>query len=197
MTKDPNPKECPIPNAQWPTRTILRGSHSLVIGAWAFFAVGVFGIWACHGLAHAISQDTTPPANKTPDEKTIRALIAQLGDDSFDKREAADKALGALGSAALPLLRKAAADATDLEVRERAAKLVRTIGAAGPGFVLPGSSVRHLAISNDGQTLAFGCENKIVSVYDMKTIKPSAPSSPTWATSRSRSAKPPPRPSPP
>src|SRR5262249_21735318 len=62
------------------------------------------------------------------DEKTIRALIAQLGDDSFVKREQAQKGLAAIGHPALDLLRQAAKEGTDLETRERAAKLVQDIG---------------------------------------------------------------------
>src|SRR5262245_35557560 len=50
----------------------------------------------------------------------IPALIKQLGDDDFDKREAASAALVKAGKAALPDLRKAAAS-TDREVSRRAA----------------------------------------------------------------------------
>jgi WD40 repeat protein len=61
------------------------------------------------------------------DEKTIRDLIAQLGDDSFDKREEADKKLAAIGEPALELLRQAAKANSDAEVRQRAEGLMRTI----------------------------------------------------------------------
>jgi regulation of enolase protein 1 (concanavalin A-like superfamily) len=70
---------------------------------------------------------TPKPQKKLPDEKAIRALIAQLGDDSFEKREEAQKRLGAIGPPALELLRKAAKDGADLETRERAAQLVGQI----------------------------------------------------------------------
>src|SRR5207302_10068817 len=53
------------------------------------------------------------------DDKTIRALIAELGDESFVKREAAQKRLSAIGAAALPLLQTAAKESADAEVRER------------------------------------------------------------------------------
>ena len=76
----------------------------------------------------ALAQDSAPnqktTAEKT-DEKTIRALITQLGDDSFEKREAATKALAAIGLPAFELLRKAAASGADQELRERAAKLAK------------------------------------------------------------------------
>src|SRR5262245_6493446 len=108
---------------------------------------------------------------KESDEKTIRKLIVDLGDNSFEKREAADKSLFELGRPALPWLRKAVTDASDLEARERAAKLVRTLSAGpGPGILLPGASVGEIAIGKDGQTMAFACANKIVSVYDLKTM---------------------------
>ncbi len=52
------------------------------------------------------------------DEKTIATLIKQLGDDSFDIREAADKKLTAIGEPAMDLLKKAAMESTDPEVRQ-------------------------------------------------------------------------------
>ena len=54
------------------------------------------------------------------DEKTLRALITQLGDASFDKREAANKRLADIGAPALLLLKKTAKESDDAEVRERA-----------------------------------------------------------------------------
>jgi hypothetical protein len=77
----------------------------------------------------ASAQGQTPDARKDlPDEKAIRALIAQLGDDSFEKRETAQKRLAVIGLPALELVRKAAKEAADQETRERAAQLVREIG---------------------------------------------------------------------
>jgi uncharacterized protein (TIGR03067 family) len=66
---------------------------------------------------HAAANDR--PATPTQ----LAALVRQLGDDSYSKREAASKVLGALGAPALPALRRAAASA-DPEVRRRAARLV-------------------------------------------------------------------------
>jgi hypothetical protein len=66
----------------------------------------------------------SPAKKDAPDEAKIRALIAQLGDDSFDKREAAQKSLTAIGLPAYELVRRAATEAADLEVRERASRLV-------------------------------------------------------------------------
>src|SRR5262245_35424496 len=56
----------------------------------------------------------------------IASLIRQLGDDEFKIREAASKALDAIGEPALGALRKATSD-DDLEIRTRAGRIVRAI----------------------------------------------------------------------
>ena len=61
------------------------------------------------------------------DEKAIRALIAQLSDDAFVKREAAQKRLAEIGGLALELLKKAAKESPDAETRERATQLIELI----------------------------------------------------------------------
>jgi regulation of enolase protein 1 (concanavalin A-like superfamily) len=79
--------------------------------------------------AQAQDAAKAPEAKKEAvDEKTIRGLITQLGDDSFDNREEAQKRLAAIGMPALDLLRKAAKDGADLETRQRATQLVQEIG---------------------------------------------------------------------
>jgi hypothetical protein len=65
------------------------------------------------------------------DEKTIGALIADLGDDSFDKRDNAHKRLLAIGGPAVELLRKAVKNTSDFEARERAAQLAEAIQELG------------------------------------------------------------------
>src|ERR1700722_1583097 len=60
------------------------------------------------------------------DDTAIARLVRQLGDDSFEKRQAASQALDALGEPALKEL-FAAARSDDLEVRQRAVKLIATI----------------------------------------------------------------------
>jgi len=80
------------------------------------------------GLLASAQQDNGPQAKKpAADEKTIRDLIKQLGDNSFEVREKADKQLQVLGEAALKLLRQAAKADGDLETRQRADQLVRAI----------------------------------------------------------------------
>ena len=81
------------------------------------------GLFA-HSNGAQASQDKKQPVSA----ETIRDLIKQLSDDSFDKREAADKALAAIGAPALELLSKAAAENPDAEVRQCAGDLIRTIG---------------------------------------------------------------------
>jgi WD40 repeat protein len=80
-------------------------------------------------LAAAVQDAPKPLEGKkdTADEKTIRALIAQLADDAYEKREAADKRLAAIGEPALALLKKAAEDNQDAEVRSRAEILIKGI----------------------------------------------------------------------
>jgi uncharacterized protein (TIGR03067 family) len=70
---------------------------------------------ACHGDA-----DSSGSADR------IAALVAQLGDDKFARREAAGRALAAAGRPALPALR-AAAGGSDPEVQQRAEALVADI----------------------------------------------------------------------
>jgi WD40 repeat protein len=81
----------------------------------------------------ALAQENgTAPKNKTTevDEKTIRALIEKLGDGDFDVREAAQKQLTDVGEPALALLRTAAKNHADLEVRERLGQLIQKIGSS-------------------------------------------------------------------
>jgi WD40 repeat protein len=74
-------------------------------------------------------QKDIAPKAKTDivDQKAIGELITQLGDESFAKREAASKRLAGLGEPAFDLLEKAAKDGPDLEVRSRAADVMRVI----------------------------------------------------------------------
>jgi formylglycine-generating enzyme required for sulfatase activity len=57
----------------------------------------------------------------------VAALIEQLGDDQFERREEASRTLRAVGEPALAALRIAGAESHDLEIRQRARQLVREI----------------------------------------------------------------------
>jgi hypothetical protein len=63
---------------------------------------------------------------KKAEDPKIKKLVEQLGSDTFDEREAAYKALDAIGEPALAALRKAVAEG-DAEVRKRADDLVKKI----------------------------------------------------------------------
>ncbi len=80
-------------------------------------------------VAAALQPDAAlSPKQAAAEEKSIKALIVDLGDGSFDKREAAQQRLHDIGVPALRLLQGAVKDGADLETRERAAQLVRVIG---------------------------------------------------------------------
>ncbi len=106
----------------------LRAATVLLV---ALGALDAGGLLTNQSAARAPQADGAPKAmqdKKAPvDAETIRNLIKQLGDDAFDKREAADKALEAIGEAALELLQKAAVDGPDAEIRQRAGQLANRI----------------------------------------------------------------------
>ncbi len=125
------------------------------------------------------------PAKAAPDQKVhvdaekIRDLIKQLGDDSFDQREAADKQLAAIGEPALEFLQKAVMDSTDPEVRERCAQLVRLIGSSlfvqvreFVGHKTPNQPwVSRLVVTPDGrQAISIGAD--ALRCWDLDSGKP-------------------------
>jgi hypothetical protein len=57
----------------------------------------------------------------------VAALIKQLGDHAFARREAARKELEDIGEPALAALRPAATSSDDLEIRRRAERIIQTI----------------------------------------------------------------------
>lgn len=76
----------------------------------------VFGCWLC---ATALEGGAAPKASVSPEwQPRIEALIRQLGDSSFAKREAASKALMAEDERIVPLLDQARKGA-DLELQRR------------------------------------------------------------------------------
>jgi hypothetical protein len=98
--------------------------------------LAMLGFLGLHGtLWSAVDEKGETPAKRaeknTTDEKTIRALIDQLSDDAFEKREAAHKRLAHVGGPALALLKKASKESTDAEVRERATDLIERIQESG------------------------------------------------------------------
>src|SRR5262245_34858558 len=119
---------CPLPARRSPftidgAATIdvgasLRGGdmcwlHPRGIGVVLLVSVGVAGL-----LCGDPSKDASA--------EKIAALVRQLGSESFNEREAAGKALEAVGERALPALRLAVGS-PDPEVRRRADDLIHAI----------------------------------------------------------------------
>jgi WD40 repeat protein len=104
----------------------------------------------------------------------IAELVRQLGDDDFDKREAASKQLEALGDEALAPLRHAASSSADLEVRRRAERAYRALSARLRRFNYEGhaGSVLGVAFSPDSKRV-ISCSNPdgAVRLLDARTGK--------------------------
>ncbi|MBL8796178.1 MAG: PQQ-binding-like beta-propeller repeat protein [Planctomycetia bacterium] len=79
-------------------------------------------------------------------------LIRQLGDDDFETREAATKALTALGLAAEPALQAAATDA-DVERANRAKECLAALGDKRVGCEVLAAAARRLATLNPPRTI--------------------------------------------
>jgi hypothetical protein len=82
-------------------------------------------------LLRLFRQQTLTPA----DRERMAQIVRQLGAKSFRAREKASADLVALGAAAIPLLRKAAAD-SDVEVARRAERCLQQIDASTSTHVL-------------------------------------------------------------
>jgi WD40 repeat protein len=111
----------------------------------------------------------------------IAALIEQLGDDEFKKREAASKELEEIGRPAVRPLRKAAATSTDPEIRRRAGRVILAIAARVPGLVQEGAEIHRIswdgihsfntAFSADGRYLLAGGDGGTLRFYEVKSGK--------------------------
>ena len=117
------------------------------------------------------------PALAGPDEQPVEIdkLIRQLGDEDFDRREAATEQLARIGEAALPALKKAAADSSDAEVKQRAMNLLTRIEKVARGELMTiqgpaaGYWLNRVAFTKDGkQAIATG---GAVIWYDLETGK--------------------------
>jgi WD40 repeat protein len=89
---------------------------------WIAVTMHFFLVW--HFWAHA---GPTRPETKDENTTMVRALIAQLGDNSYEKRQAAQRRLADIGEPALTALEQAAKDDSDIEIRSRANELLRII----------------------------------------------------------------------
>lgn len=111
----------------------------------------------------------------------IAALIEQLGDDSFDKREEASKTLVNIGVPAVRFLRKAASTNEDPEIRLRAERVIQTIAGRVPGLVQKGEDIHRIAwtgihcynstFSPDGRSFLVGGDGGTLRLYEVKSGK--------------------------
>jgi RNA polymerase sigma factor (sigma-70 family) len=111
-------------------RAMFMTKLRLVVGTLTLvMAVGVSSLVFLPGGAGGKAQAAPPmtKAQAAPDNKYIERLISQLGSDEFDAREAATRALKALGKPALNALQEAATKNADAEIRNRAAALILEI----------------------------------------------------------------------
>src|SRR5687767_7926998 len=72
---------------------------------------------------------------KDVDLTKVKALIRQLGDDSFEVREKASAQLMALGATAAPYLKDALKD-PDIEIVRRAEEILRRVGEGSSGALV-------------------------------------------------------------
>jgi WD40 repeat protein len=110
-------------------------------------------------------------AEPPPKAADIDRLIKQLGSEDFNAREAASKALRAIGEPALPALRKAG-ESNDAEVRRRARDLADAIDPPPPALVVINCNpdkVCCLGLSPDGRRLASGGTGGMLRVWDAAT----------------------------
>jgi RNA polymerase sigma factor (sigma-70 family) len=109
--------------------------------------LGGGGLLTCRSMSNGLLASSAVTAAEV-DEKTIRDLIRQLGDEDFEKRETAQQRLIELGEPALEQLRQAARDSKDAEIRQRAERAVRAIEKAQFGQVrqLTGHETRTLPL---------------------------------------------------
>jgi sugar lactone lactonase YvrE len=112
---------------------------------------------------------------KQADAAAIARLVRQLGSDEFAEREAASRALEAIGEPALEALQTAAEDDQDPEIRRRANAVVRVVEARllreRQVYCLKGHTgyVETVAFSPDGGRALSGGVDGTMRLWDLDT----------------------------
>jgi WD40 repeat protein len=143
----------------------LRAALNAVLTVLGLFHFGVCAIRAQNPI-----QEGAGKQKDAVGETAIRALISQLGDDSFARRDEATKRLSAIGAPALPILFDTVKKSTDAEIRERSQALIIEINAKVPPLVVPVKAlVSEIAFSPDSATMAAACGDKVIRIYESKS----------------------------
>jgi WD40 repeat protein len=105
----------------------------------------------------------------------VRKLIAQLGDDDAEVRQAAAKKLEGLGEEVVPALLRASINHTDVDVRLRAAVVAAAIKKKLYGEIrcFKGHTwgVFRLVVTPDGKHIATSSFDRTVRLWDAKTLQ--------------------------
>jgi WD40 repeat protein len=124
-------------------------------------------------LVLALPASSEQPAKVSSAE--VERLIQQLGSDSFAKREAASKALDAIGEPALEALQKAITASGDAEVRRRAKMLAQAVVSRlyrqRRCFRGHSDYVYRVAFSPDGKKALSASADQTVRLWEVKTGK--------------------------
>jgi WD domain, G-beta repeat len=107
---------------------------------------------------------------ESPQDAKIARLIKQLGSNSFEEREAASKALDAIGEPARRALQKVVAESVDAEVRRRASTVIETLDAGLYRelrcFHGHTDQVVKVGFSPDGKHIVSACNDNTLKVWD-------------------------------
>jgi hypothetical protein len=112
----------------------------------AYRAVYALGRAGDRAVAFMAERLKPPPLAEDLVERVRRAVV-DLDHDDIEVRDRASRALGELGAAAEPLMRKALAATASAEVRMRLERILAEAGSEAPGPLAPGEALgRHRAI---------------------------------------------------
>jgi RNA polymerase sigma factor (sigma-70 family) len=153
---------------------VLRAMVSTKLKAATALLLGLALLAAGAGRLTGFGAGPVPAPGAPADHARIARLIARLGSDNFSEREAAARALEAIGEPALDALRRAASSTTDLEVLRRAERLIRLIERGWELRCFSGhtDAVPGAALSPDGRlALSAGRSESSLRLWDVATGK--------------------------